>query len=161
MEMVGVKGDKMPPAEVGRRIEAMEARPRSAQDDNQREFSHRSGSAVNYDYMLDDNRVIRHHSGKTEAYVTFLQDGARTEKIGHVARPTEQEQEMAARETIYTRAKTLHPRTLMELYAIEQKVYTEMNLADRAKKRRRGGMVPATPTGPTPAGRAPRTPTYV
>ena len=151
----------MLPAEVGRPIETVEARRRAAQDDDQREVKRTSGTSVNYDYMLDDNRVIRHHSSKTEAYVTFVQDGLRAEKIGHVARPAEQEQEMEALEGIYTRAKTLHPRTLMELYAIEQKVYTEMNLAERAKKRRRGGVVPTTPAGLTPAGRAPKTPQFV
>ena len=159
--MIGVKGGRMPPAEVGRRIEAMESRSRSAQDDLQREVRRTTGTVTSYDHMLDDNRILRYHAGTSEAYVTVLQDGKRTEKVGHVPRPAAQEEEMAALEVIYTRAKSLHPRTLMELYAIEQKVYTDMNLAERAKKRRRGGMVPATPAGPTPAGRAPTTPQFV
>ena len=117
-----MKGERMPPAEVGRRIEAMEARPRSPQDDLQREVRRTQGTATNYDYMLDDNRTLRYHAGSSEAYVTFLQDGKRTEKVGHVHRPAAQEEEMAALEVIYTRAKSLHPKPLMDLYAIEQKL---------------------------------------
>ena len=106
------------------------------------------------DYKLDANRTLRLVANNIEAYVTFLRDEQRTEKVGWVGKPTTNYDDLQQTELMHGMAKQLNPKDFRDLYAIEQTVYMEKpELLGRVRKRRRSGL--RTPAGITPGG-APR-----
>ena len=138
---MGTKGDRMSEPERARLIAAMENAPRPAFD----ESNERPAPGMSKDYVMDNNRTLRYHGGNIEAYVTFLRNGKRTEKVGWVNKPYEILEEVYALNEIYEMAIGLNAKTLHDLYAIEQTVYRgRPELLERTRKRRREGF--RTPT---------------